>query len=145
MKTKRRDQRGAAAVELALTLPVLLLFLVVIFDLGLMLRTHQVISNGSREGARFASLPKNYIGVTNPSASVSAIKQFIVDYCAEEGVTINSSDITLDQTTPVNLATGSMEGSTVTVSLERPLLFLKGFGGAPTINLSSESTFVNLY
>ena len=145
MNHKKRSQRGAAAVELAMTLPVLLLFLVVMVDLGLVLRAHQVISNGSREGARFSSLAKNYIGIVNPSASSSEIKQHVVDYCAEEGVTIDASNITLDQETEIALASGTVSGSTVSINVTRPVLFLGGFGGPQTISLRSESTFANMF
>ncbi len=67
-------RRVAAAMQPTITLSVLLVLLVVIVDLGLVLRAHQVVSDGSRGGARFSALPKNYIGTTNPSASSSAIK-----------------------------------------------------------------------
>ena len=146
MNRKKRSQKGAVAVELAVTLPVLLLFLVTIFDLGLLLRSHQVISNAAREGAHFSALPKNYVGVTNPSASLAAIRQHVVDYCAEEGVAIDSSEVSVDQTTQVNVTSGTVQGSTITVSVDRPLLFLRGFsGGSSTVTLGSEATFVNLY
>ncbi len=140
-----RLQRGSMGVEMALTLPVLLLFLVVITDLGLMLRDHQVITNAAREGARFSALPKNYVSSTNPSASVNTIKQYVVDYCSEEGVTINTSDVAVDQTVTISVSGGVMGASRATVNLTRPTLFLGHFGGSSTVSLRSSSTFANLY
>jgi Flp pilus assembly protein TadG len=48
----RRDDRGAAAVEMALVLPFLLLLLFGIIDFGLMLNAQQTVTAAAREGAR---------------------------------------------------------------------------------------------
>lgn len=48
--------RGAAAVELALVLPVLLLLLFGIIDFGRMLNAQITLTEATREGARAASL-----------------------------------------------------------------------------------------
>ena len=47
-----KDQNGLAAVELGLILPVLILIIFGIIELGLLLYNQQVITNASREGAR---------------------------------------------------------------------------------------------
>ena len=54
---KRSRDRGAAAVEMALVLPVLLLVLGGIVDLGRAMYGQIIVSNAAREGARMASLP----------------------------------------------------------------------------------------
>lgn len=51
------DERGAELVEFALTLPLLLLVMVAVFDFGLLFQQYQGITNASREGARIAVLP----------------------------------------------------------------------------------------
>jgi Flp pilus assembly protein TadG len=48
---------GAVLVEFAVTLPVLLLLMVGIFDFGLAFREYAVVTNAAREGARMAVLP----------------------------------------------------------------------------------------
>ena len=48
----RRQEQGAAAVEFALLLPVLLSLLLGVVDLGLAVYTQSVLANASREGAR---------------------------------------------------------------------------------------------
>jgi Flp pilus assembly protein TadG len=53
----RRAERGQAIVELALTLPLLLLIVLGIFDFGLMFQRYEVVTNAAREGARVAVLP----------------------------------------------------------------------------------------
>lgn len=52
-----RSQRGAALLEMALTLPLLLLVCVGILEFGRAYQTWQVITNAAREGARIAVLP----------------------------------------------------------------------------------------
>jgi len=52
-----RGDRGAALLEMALTLPLLLLVCVGILEFGRAYQTWQVITNAAREGARIAVLP----------------------------------------------------------------------------------------
>ena len=54
-----KADRGAAAVELALVLPVLLLVLFGIIDFGRMLNTQLKLTEAAREGARAAALRQN--------------------------------------------------------------------------------------
>jgi TadE-like protein len=48
-----KREEGAAAVEFALLLPLLLMILFGIIEFGLVLYNQEVITNASREGARF--------------------------------------------------------------------------------------------
>src|SRR3990172_9556085 len=52
-----RSERGAAIIETALTLPIVLLVCVGIFEFGRAYQTWQVMTNAAREGARVAVLP----------------------------------------------------------------------------------------
>src|SRR5207237_26452 len=52
-----RDDRGAALIEMALTLPLMLLVSAGIFEFGRAYQTWQVLTNAAREGARIAVLP----------------------------------------------------------------------------------------
>src|SRR4051812_1436516 len=55
MRTKlRSNQRGAALIEAAVTLPLILLVSVAIFEFGRAYQTWQVLTNAAREGARVA-------------------------------------------------------------------------------------------
>lgn len=49
-----RSERGAALIETAITIPILLLVSVSIFEFGRAYQTWQVITNAAREGARLA-------------------------------------------------------------------------------------------
>jgi len=51
-----RNQKGAALLETAITLPLVLLVCVSIFEFGRAYQTWQVLTNAAREGARVAIL-----------------------------------------------------------------------------------------
>jgi Flp pilus assembly protein TadG len=51
---RRRRERGAALLEAAVTVPIILLISVGIFEFGRAYQTWQVLTNAAREGARLA-------------------------------------------------------------------------------------------
>jgi Flp pilus assembly protein TadG len=57
MRTKlRRNERGTALLETAITIPIILLICVGIFEFGRAYQTWQVLTNAAREGARVSIL-----------------------------------------------------------------------------------------
>jgi Flp pilus assembly protein TadG len=52
-------ERGTALIETAMTLPLLLLVSVGIFEFGRAFQTWQVLTNAAREGARLAVMPSS--------------------------------------------------------------------------------------
>jgi Flp pilus assembly protein TadG len=52
----RREERGAAAVEAAIILPVFLLCVFMIIQMGLMLSVQTMLDNGTRDAARLIAL-----------------------------------------------------------------------------------------
>ena len=57
MRTRlRHNERGAALIETAITIPIILLIAVGIFEFGRAYQTWQVLTNAAREGARVAIL-----------------------------------------------------------------------------------------
>jgi Flp pilus assembly protein TadG len=56
MFKRLRNQRGAALLETAITIPLVLLVSVSIFEFGRAYQTWQVLTNAAREGARVAVL-----------------------------------------------------------------------------------------
>jgi Flp pilus assembly protein TadG len=62
------SERGTAILETAMTLPLLLLVSVGIFEFGRAYQTWQVLTNAAREGARVAVLPNPVAGA--PEARV---------------------------------------------------------------------------
>ena len=54
--TRRSNQRGQAVIELALTLPLLLVVVFGIIDFGFMFQRYESVTNAAREGARLGIL-----------------------------------------------------------------------------------------
>lgn len=52
-----RGERGNALIEMTLTLPLLLLIIMGVFDFGLAFQRYEVVTNAAREGARVGVLP----------------------------------------------------------------------------------------
>lgn len=70
----RRDTKGAALLEMALTLPMMLMVAAGIFEFGRAYQTWQIITNAAREGARIAVLP----GTTDTMVS-DRVKTYMSD------------------------------------------------------------------
>lgn len=58
--------KGQALVESAIIFPILILFLLGVFEVGWALRTYMVLANGNREAARYAARP-GYLDMNKPS------------------------------------------------------------------------------
>jgi hypothetical protein len=70
--TRLREERGAAAIELAFALPVLVLFIYGIFVIGQLMAANAGAQNALGQGARYATLclnPSSATGCTLPSDS----------------------------------------------------------------------------
>lgn len=141
-------EEGAVLIELALMLPFLVFVFIVLLDLGFLLHEHQVLQNAARETARYSSLPKNWIDIRNPSASLATLQQYLVDYCAAEGIPVNVTDVTIDQQYPIVVpGLPTAMGSRVTVSYDRALLIPGGtlLTANGTVTLGGEAVFRNLF
>jgi Flp pilus assembly protein TadG len=64
-----RHDRGAAAVEFALVLPLLLLLVCGIIDFGRMLNVQLTVSAAAREGARWAALGQSSVAARVAAAA----------------------------------------------------------------------------
>ena len=100
----RKRRRGAAAVEFAFVAPVFFLLVLGMIEFGRMVMVQQVITNGSREGARVAVLD----GTTG--AEVQAVVEGYLSTANVPGATI-----TVDPTEPSTAGYGAPV--TVTVSV----------------------------
>ena len=69
-----RNQRGAALVEAAMVIPILLLISAGIFEFGRAYQTWQVLTNAAREGARVAVLPNGA-----PGTAATRVRQYMQD------------------------------------------------------------------
>ena len=62
--TNRDRERGDGLVEFALIVPVLMVFLLAVFDFGRAAYAYSVVANAAREGARFGAVaPDNTAGI----------------------------------------------------------------------------------
>jgi hypothetical protein len=66
------NHRGQSLVEIALLLPVLLLLIVVIIDMGRGVYYFSVIYNAAREGARYGIIhPDDIVGIRDAAANLA--------------------------------------------------------------------------
>jgi Flp pilus assembly protein TadG len=72
MHKRLRNQRGAALIETAITLPLVLLVSVSIFEFGRAYQTWQVLTNAAREGARVSILADQ-----TPAQVTSAVRNYM--------------------------------------------------------------------
>ena len=143
---RRWHEKGVAAVELAIVLPLLTFLLLTIVDLGLVLREYQALQNAAREGARFSIHPLNAVG-TYPGASYDAIRARVVEYMAQEGIAIDAAAVAVTQLDPVPAPGGiTLRCTRITVTYSRALL-IAGGGILPAgeLTIGASSVFENLY
>jgi Flp pilus assembly protein TadG len=84
---RKLNERGAAAVEFALLLPVLLTLLFGIIEFGMIMYGREVITNASREGARAG------IVLVSPKPTAGQITTVATNYLTGTG--INLADVTI--------------------------------------------------
>lgn len=96
----RKDdgERGAAAVEFALVVPVLLIIVFGIIDFGVAINRWAMVNNAAREGVRAASLSAEHADV------VAAANRSM------DGDDLDPSDITLTCESPTGAACASWSG-----------------------------------
>jgi Flp pilus assembly protein TadG len=135
----KRSERGAALLETAITIPLLLLITVAIFEFGRAYQTWQVLTNAAREAARYAITP----GSTSENATLISQKYMeggALDNYPEAVVTMNSN---------VPLAVGT--GTEVTIQypfefiLLQPIaqLVVSGSTAGAPITMSVKATMRN--
>jgi Flp pilus assembly protein TadG len=88
-----KRQRGAALIETALALPMVLLVAVGIFEFGRAYQTWQVLTNAAREGARVAVLP----GANTGLITARAVSYLQAGQLSEaDSATVNVNPVMLD-------------------------------------------------
>ena len=139
-----RSESGQALLEAALTLPLLLLVSVGIFEFGRAYQTWQVLTNAAREGARVAVLPN-----TTPDDVRSRVVAYMQS--GQLGNALNAT-IVVDQNVPMSYGAATAPASTVTVNYPFSFIVLNPvarlvtrgskLGGAP-ISLSASAEMRN--
>ncbi len=128
---KLKDQKGVAAVEFALVLPILVVLAFGIIEFSLALYDKAVITNASREGARAG------IVFSVPPVTDAQIGDVVTTYCQNRMISLGSPN---SVTTQVSGGGGTAgEALTVQVDYQYTFLLLPGFISSLTsgINLSA--------
>jgi Flp pilus assembly protein TadG len=136
----RQAERGAAMLEVALTLPILLLVCVGILEFGRAYQTWQVLTNAAREGARVAVLP---------DATTTGVEDRVKNYMkAGRLAKWDDADIDWDGNATINIGATTATASVVTIDYPFEFMVLSGvaklvtssstIGGDITMSASAE-------
>ena len=122
LKLLKRDERGTAVIEIAIVLPVLILFIYGIFQIGILYQANAGMQHALGEGARYATLCLSPSPCENPTGA--QVKTRI------ESSVFGTSPGTFTVPTPTSTS-GFM---TLTVNYSQPMNFL--FFAGPTVNVT---------
>lgn len=120
-----RNQKGASAVEFALILPLLIMFIFGIIEFSLLLYNQHVITNASREGARagvVAGLDRSAYEHEDVSRKTAT------NYCSNFLVTFSDNPNPLSISTPSPHAIDSGDDFILTVTYLYDFLILSNLG-----------------
>lgn len=114
MTVKRlKSARGAALLEAALTIPLILLVSVSIFEFGRAYQTWQILTNAVREGARVAVLP---------NGAPADVQARVVSYMVA-GQLPSASTATVS-VTPTQISIGATTATASRVTVNYPFQFI---------------------
>ena len=114
----RRDQRGTALIEMAFTLPLLLLISIGILEFGRLFQTWQILTNAAREGARVAVLP----GMSD-SMVTARVQEYVAAGVLDPSAT---AQVTIQRDVAISYGSGTATGSKVLVSYPFKFMVLNG-------------------
>jgi len=113
---RARREDGAALIEAAFTLPIMLFVCIGILEFGRAYQAWQIVTNASREGARIAVLPEY------PNASVTARVKTYLTNGGLEAAKVNATNVVITETTvPVS---GVVTAPAARVRVEYPFEFM---------------------
>lgn len=146
-KLRGRSERGAALLETALTLPLLLLVCVGILEFGRAYQTWQVLTNAAREGARIAVLP----GMDDAAVRSRVREYMTIGQLPKANLSVVT--INVDRTKTVSLG-GSNTASASQVTVNYPFDFVvldpiarlatgQGSATPSTLNMVATATMRN--
>jgi Flp pilus assembly protein TadG len=127
---RTRSEKGAALLEAAITIPILLLIAVGIFEFGRAYQTWQVLTNAAREGARVAVLP-------DPTAGIP--EQRVRDYLEAGGLKYTADDdVVVDVNDSDTITVNGAPVSASHVTVDYPFEFMVIGGVVKLISPQSE-------
>lgn len=128
--TTRRSETGAAAVEFAIILPVLIMLLFAIIQFSIAYNRKQGLHAAAREGARVAALPRT---------TRSEIEARMRDALA--GVVSDTSGVTISLTPSETEPCKKRSGESVTVTAAYPTDVEIPLWGKKSMTLTGRGTF----
>ena len=118
MKTDSRSrERGSAMVEAAITIPLLLVLMVGIFEVGRAYQTWQVLTNAAREGARMAVTPSG-----TSSNTTALIRQYMADGQLPEA---DAAAVNVNRSSSINVNGTAVSASLITVDYPFEFIMLQ--------------------
>jgi len=146
------SERGAALVEFALCVPLLLVVIAGIVDFGFTFQRYEVITNAAREGARLATLPQ-YAG--NHTLIENRVRDYVQQGLSLSNASMNvvmpaGTSVIIDDVDPITISDGvndiDLSATTVTVVYQHHFLLLqpilglinKSWGGSMTLRAQSQ-------
>ena len=132
MSNFRRSECGAALVEFAIVLPVLILLVFGIVDFGRLLYTLNNLTSAVREGARLAAVQP--VGTSLQGVVQPRVSSYVTSFGGSSSVTVNVTPATTQATTQF-----------ITVQIvSYPFTFLTplpALAGLRSITMSPSATF----
>ncbi len=127
-----RDERGAAAVEFALVVPILILLIFGIAWFGIGYNRKQGLQAAAREGARLAALPQSTN--TDITAKVNSALNGVLAASSSRTITVSPAD-----TRPCDL---KPPGTRVTVTVSAPFTYDVPLFGNGTMTMTGRGEFL---
>ncbi len=118
------DQRGASAVEFAIVLPLLVIFVFGIIEFGIIFYDKAMVTNASREAARKG------IVFRDPRVTAAEIQSVVDNYCSGKMITFGSSTNPVT-TVPSGECVNHNDQLRVIVSYQYDFLLLPNFLAIP--------------
>ena len=139
-----KDSRGSQIVEFAVALPLLIVFIVGIFDFGNAFDVKQKLNNAVRDAARLgSSLPASDLTSATTPASISSIRSVLDAYLTASQLndcglgTVGASSSAGLTWTYTATGNGCPAGSSLTLTIQRGFSFSTTVNGNPVDVLST--------
>jgi Flp pilus assembly protein TadG len=118
--SRSRGERGNVAVELALAMPLLLLIIAGVLDLGMLFWEKHVITNATREGARAAVKAVDNGTAVTAQLTQGEIQQVVQNYLDNFSLkNLDGSDFALSGSTFSYTWSSTPSGTVLTVALNQ--------------------------
>jgi Flp pilus assembly protein TadG len=117
MKRYLRSDRGTALIEAAMTIPIILLIMVGIFEVGRAYQTWQVVTNAAREGARASVIPN-----TSAATVTALVRTYMTNGQLSKAAT---ATVSVNQAASLTVNGNNMSASLVTVDYPYDFMVLR--------------------